>query len=779
MAANAVFAGPAPEAPQEVTSPRFAAIDAILERAIAAGELPGAVVVIGHGGEVVYRRALGARALVPSREPMTLDTIFDIASLTKPLATATSVMRLVELGQVRLNDPVARYIPEFGRNGKEDITIRQLLTHFSGLRDGLDLRTRWSGYDAALRLACDETPVAPPGSRFLYSDINYIVLGELVARLSGLPLDKYSDVHIFQPLKMRETRFRPPPSWLPRIAPTEFDERGRMLRGVVHDPTARRMGGVAGQAGLFSTAADLSRFAQAMLDQKVLSPLILEKMTTPQQPPTATVLRGLGWDIDSPFASNRGDLLPVGGYGHTGYTGASLWIDPYTRTYIIILANAVHPRAGTNTVSLRSRVATAAATALRLTISDEDKRRLAAITGYNEAMAGSRRLAARNGSVRTGIDVLQSTGFAALKGTPEKPRVIGVLTNQTGLDAEGRRTVDLLHAAPGIKLAAIFSPEHGIFGALDTEEIPDTVDAATGVPVYSLYRKGRRGRPTPELLRGLDAVVFDVQDAGVRFYSYEVTLGYTLEAAAAAGVEVIVLDRPNPITGSFVQGPLSSPGPQRLATFYSVPVRHGMTLGELGQMFNAERKLGARLKVIPMQGWQRGDWFDSTGAGWVNPSPNLRSVTQATLYPGVALVEGTNVSVGRGTATPFEVLGAPWVRARELADYLNRRNIAGVRFVPVSFTPNESKYANQLCHGVNLIVTDRNAFDAPQLGIELAAALRRLYPGDYQIERMIEILANQGVFDAIQRGDDPRRIADDWRDDLDRFSLTRQKYLLY
>jgi len=760
---------------------RFANLDAIVQQAVDRGEIPGAVLVVGHGGKVVHRKAFGWRVLEPHRQPMTLDTIFDLASLTKPIATAPAVMRLVERGQVRLNDPVAKYIPEFARNGKQDITIRQLLTHFSGLPPDLDLKTPWRGYAQALQLACDSQPVVPPGSRFLYSDINYIVLGELVARVSAAPLDQYAMAHIFLPLKMETTRFLPPAEWRPRIAPTDRDERGVLLRGVVQDPTARRMGGVAGHAGLFSTAADLARFAQALLDRDtILSPLIIEKMTTPQQPANATVLRGLGWDIDSPFSSNRGELLPVGSFGHSGFTGTSLWIDPVTGTYIILLSNSVHPNGyGNAIVSLRTRAATAVAEALELKVSEQDRQRLAAITGYNETLAGARRLEDRNGTVLTGIDVLEAQGFQPLR-RGGSTRKLGLLTNQTGLDSQGRRTIDALAGAPGLSLVAIFSPEHGPAGTLDTTEIGNARDPAAGIPIYSVYgRSSAQRHPPMDVLKQLDALVIDLQDAGVPFYSYEVTLGYFLEAAAQAGIEVFVLDRPNPVTGSFVQGPIVTHEAGSFKGYFPLPVRHGMTLGELARLYNSERRIGARLTVVPMQGWQRGDWFDATDLLWVNPSPALRSLTAATLYPGVALVEGTNVSVGRGTETPFELVGAPWVQPRELAEYLNRRLISGVRFVPAQFTPSSGPHANQLCGGVNIIVTQRNTLDAPELGIELASALLKLYPSDYKIERMVDILGNQAVFEALRRGEDPRRIAEDWRDPLETFQQLRQKYLLY
>jgi uncharacterized protein YbbC (DUF1343 family)/CubicO group peptidase (beta-lactamase class C family) len=767
-------------APETKETANFSPVDLLVQEQINNQVITGAVLLVGHGGKIVHQKAFGLRATSPRAEAMTLDTIFDLASLTKVVATTPSVMRLVQYGQVRLDEPVEHYIPDFGMNGKDAVTVRQLLTHYSGLRPDIDLNPYWVGRDAAFRLAHEEKLQAPQGSIFIYSDTNFIVLGELVQRLSGLPLDQYASVHIFQPLGMKHTRFLPPPEWKNKIAETFAPDRKQVLRGVVHDPRADRMGGVAGHAGVFSTAGDLALYAQALISRKqILDGDIIEKMTTPQQPPNATEVRGLGWDIDSSFSSNRGALLPVGSFGHTGYTGTSLWIDPYTNTYVILLTNSVLPRQGPAIISLRSRVATAVAGVLHLDVTSADREKQLAITGYNEAATASRHLAARNGHVLTGIDVLEQDNFASLKKDKEQ-MTIGLLTNNTGLDARGRRTIDVLAAAPGVKLAAIFAPEHGIFGAQDDLKVQNTTDTVTGVPVYSMYGgTDAKKRPPLDVLKTLDAVVFDVQDAGGRFYTYPATLGYLLEAAAQTNTEVIVLDRPDPVNGSFVQGPMSQPDLLNFNNYHPIPLRHGMTLGELAQLYNDEKKIGARLRVIPMQGWLRGDWFDSTGIVWINTSPNLRSVNEAELYTGVAIVEGTNVSVGRGTDTPFEVLGAPWIDPHTFSDYLNARLIPGVRFVPVTFTPVSGPYANQLCKGVNIIVTDRTVLDAPEMGIELAVALRKLYPDNWKIERMLALLANRQVYEAVVNGEDPRSIAQGWQDELEKFKEMRQKYLIY
>jgi uncharacterized protein YbbC (DUF1343 family) len=759
----------------------FKTVDAIIDKAVAEGNIPGAVLLIGHNGKVVHRKAFGSRSLEPVREPMTIDTVFDLASLTKCLATATSVMKLVEDGRIRLGDSVATYLPDFAQNGKKDITIRDLLTHYSGLPPDLDLKVQWSGREAAYEMAMREKPINPPGSQFVYSDINFEVLGFIVEKITGQPLNEFAAANIYAPLGMKNTRFLPPKDWLPRIAPTQYDEQGHMLRGVVHDPTARRMGGVAGHAGLFSTGDDVALFAEDFLSGfRILNHSAVDKMTTPQQPPNATVLRGLGWDIDSPFSTNRGELLPVGSFGHTGFTGTSLWIDPVTDTYIILLANAVHPRGGKSTVSLRCKVATAVVQALNLTVTEQDKLRLARITGYNELMPASRRIVARNGDVKTGIDVLEAHNFRELHPDASHPVRVGLVTNQTGIDARGQRTADVLVHAPGVRLTAIFSPEHGIAGKLDTTAIGNSEDAATGVPIYSVYGDtDAKRRPSSVALEGLDTIVFDIQDIGVRFYTYESTLGYFLEAAAKSGKEIVVLDRPNPIGGAYVQGPVADSGRESFVSYWQTPVRHGMTIGELAKMFNAERGIKAKLTVVPMQGWIRGDWFDSTGELWVDPSPNMRSLTAAALYPGIGMIEASNISVGRGTDTPFELVGAPWINSIDLAKYLNARDISGVRFIPVEFAPDNSAYARQKCKGVQIVVTDRNALDAPELGIEFASALQSLYSTEYKIAGVDTLMVSKASVDAIVVGQDPRRVAEQWRDGLERFEALRAKYLIY
>lgn len=775
--------------------PDFSSIDRIMATALQEHDVPGAVIVIGHDGHVVFHKAYGNRSFIPTPVPMTENTIFDMASMTKVMATTTAAMQLYEEGRFRLNDPVSKYLPAFAANGKEDITIRQVMTHYSGLPPDLDLTSPWSGKQTAYDMAFAVKPDHPAGVSFVYSDINFITMGALVEKLSGMPLNEYVLKYVFDPLGMHHTSFLPPASWRDEIAPTQYDENHHMLLGVVNDPTSRRMGGVAGHAGLFSTAGDVSTFAQNLLDLLAgrpskfpLNRLTAEKMTTPQNPPNATALRGLGWDIESPFSGNRGELFPVGGFGHTGWTGTDIWMDPWSDSYVIFLSNRTYPNGGGHTIALEGQIANAAAEALNIQIPDSGNE-IARLTGYNEARTGMRRLQSRNGTVETGIDVLEQENFAPLAALATKHggRLrVGILTNQTGVDSQGRRTIDVLAKdapahVPGMVVTTLFSPEHGITGSMDTTRISSSRDAATGLPIISMYGATAAQRHPPiGKLRDLDAVVIDLRDVGVRFYTYETAVAYFLQAAAHTGTDIVILDRPDPINGSFVQGPVSDAGHSSYTDFMPLPVRHGMTLGEIARYFNGEAHIGAPLTVVPMKGWQRGDWDDSTSLLWVNPSPNLRSLNEATMYPGIGMIESSNISVGRGTDTPFGWIGAPWIDATQLSSALNNRFIPGIRFVPVEFTPRAPyPYAGQNCRGVQFVITNRNALDSPEVGIEIASMLYKLYPTKYHLDAIEPLLANEATLKALQDHVDPQRIAATWQQSIQRFKERRKAYLLY
>jgi len=371
----------------------------------------------------------------------------------------------------------------------------------------------------------------------------------------------------------------------------------------------------------------------------------------------------------------------------------------------------------------------------------------------------------------TGIDVLEAEEFAPLAG-----KRVGLITNQTGVDRQGRSTIDLLAHAPGVKLAALFSPEHGIRGALDSR-VSSSTDESTGLPIYSLY--GETERPTDAMLAGLDVLVFDIQDAGVRFYTYIATMGYAMEAAAAHHISFYVLDRPDPLGGDRIEGPMLDPDRTSFVGYFPMPVRMGMTLGEMARMFNIGKKIGCDLHIVSMRNWQRKMMFGDTGLHWVNPSPNLRSETAGILYPGLEILQAGGVSVGRGTDKPFELVGAPWIRAEELAKYLNRRAIPGVRFEPREFTPNSGLFEGELCEGVHIALDDRNALQSMPIGIEIAEALSKLYPGKFETAKMIALLGNGATIQQLQEGRNPAEIAASWNLKLETFRKMRAKYLLY
>ena len=764
-------------AAQAQTQERFAGsvdLDRVVGEAIASHQIPGAVCWAGHPGRILHRAAYGNRAIVPAVEPMTMDTIFDAASLTKVVATTSALMRLFEQGRVRLNDPVTSYLPGF-QGGKSAITVRQLMTHYSGLRPDVDLEPSWSGYETGIGKALVDQPVADPGQRFIYSDINFLLLGEIVRVVSGRSLPEFVRAEVFEPAGMATTRFQPPAAWRSRIAPTEVMKgQTEPLRGVVHDPTARFMGGIAGHAGLFTTAEDLSRFATMMLDggvapngRRIFQAATIAKFTEPNSPPDRTEIRGLGWDIDSRYSSNRGELFPIGSFGHTGFTGTSLWMDPRSKTYVILLANSVHPHAGINLSPLRSRVATIVAAHAGITAQE------VLLTGYNEAMTAVTRKVNRNGAVKTGLDVMVDQQFASMGG-----RNVALITNHTGIDRAGRRNVDRMIEA-GVQLTTLFSPEHGFAGVADHENVKSMRDSATGLPIYSLY-EGERRAPTSEMLHGVDALVFDIQDIGARFYTYTCTLYNVMELAQKSGMPLFVLDRPNPITGVRVEGPMLDPEFASFVGCLDVPVRHGMTVGELAAMVRAEKGWTFQLTVVKMQGWQRGDWFDETGLPWVNLSPNIRGMNAATLYPAVALLEySRNYTVGRGTDAPFEWVGADWIDGSAFAVALNARHIPGVRFYPVAFKPASSNLEGIPVQGVRFLITDREQLNTARLGLEIAGTLQRMYPDRLRFLDNSKLIGSRRDMEDLQKGMDPRLIQERNEARIKAFLERRAKYLLY
>ena len=866
-------------------SPDFTQVSTLINQAITEKKLPGAVVLIGHDDKVVFEHAYGNRALEPAVEPMTENTLFDMASLTKVIVTTTAILQLYDQHRLDLDAPVARYLPEFAQNGKDRITIRELLTHYSGLPPDVDLKDSWglAAPDKAegIRRAMASVPAAPAGQTFTYSDINFIMLGSLVEKLAGQPLDLYAREHIFIPLGMTRTTYHPsdkvcgpsrsfgsaieagpkpagrigvvclPGTWSPlsadpESAPTAHDDQGtastnpdydHLLRGTVHDPTTRRMGGVAGHAGVFSTAHDMSLFAQALLDKLLhdtgpfpVSQATLKMATSPNEPATAVstatiftpngdttkgvASHGLGWDLNTAYSRPRGSLFPIttaghaGSFGHTGFTGTSLWIDPTSDTYVILLANAIHIPGAAAISHLRGDVATAAAQALGLGSSPPPGGRDITVLLKLQPLIG--------------IDVLEYDHFAPLKTLAASHGghlKLGLLTNQASLDGAGKRTIDVLSGAatsnPELELKTLFAPEHGLAAHQDTEHLTAETDIATGIPVISVYGpRASDKHPKQADLKQLDAVVIDLQDAGTRFWTYETLTGYFLEACAEAKVPVIILDRPNPLGGVAVQGPTSDLGTENYTDFMPIPLRHGLTLGELARYFNAnatktqlkpdlldaravvlgdataepkpaatEPGLHAQLTVIPMQNWRRAELWPDTQLTWTPPSPNLKSPAAAILYPGVGLTEQTNISVGRGTDAPFENLGAPWIDGKELAAYLTARRISGIEIAPtqlrIAEDSNHYPFHGQTVPAIHLKVINASEFDSPEFGIELLAALQHLYPTQFKLDLAKNLLANAATLAALKSGEDPHDIALRWSASIQAFQQARKPFLLY
>jgi uncharacterized protein YbbC (DUF1343 family) len=768
----------APAAPGDVSG-RFdpSGINEAANEAVASGEIPGVVVLVGRGDDVLFQRAYGSRRLVPNQAPMTLDTIFDIASLTKPMGTTIAVMALVERGLISLDAPIGRYLKEFREKQFEEITVRRLLTHSAGLGGYPPNSAVASGMPTAVRAIARLPLDYPPGSGFQYSDTGFILLGEVVRRVSGTPLDRYLDRLLFRPLSLTDTTFQPRASAMSRVAPTEF-VNGHMLRGEVHDPRARLLGGVAGHAGIFSTAFDLSKICRMLLNGGTLGGHRILKAATVrtmwEMQPEGRGGRTLGWDVTSSYSRIMAPFFPEGSVGHTGFTGTSVWIDAPTKSYLIVLSNRVHPNGGgaAKIRDLRVRLASAAGAQLFQppVIADPGPASGPAADGPGPDMRLPETIITPD-RVLTGLDVLVDQRFSMLAG-----HSVGLVTNQTGIDSRGRRAIDLIANAPAVRLQAIFSPEHGITGQSNTD-VPNGYDAATGRPIWSLY--GATRRPSPAMLKDITLMVFDIQDVGARYYTYLTTLIYVMEEASKQRIPVVVLDRPNPITGRVVEGPLMDPDLYSFTSPHTIPVRTGLTIGEFGRLAAAERKIPVSLRVVPLIGWQRERWYDETGLPWVNPSPNIRSVTQALLYSGVGLLEATNLSVGRGTDMPFEVIGAPWIEPRGLAELLSRQGLRGVSFEPTWFTPTSDVYAGTLCGGVRLVVTDREAIRPVTVAFALGRALRERHRDQFRPENIQNLLVNRSTMWAFLRGEVLDRVVA-WAD-MDRaaFLKRRASYLMY
>jgi len=732
----------AEDAAQVLRETRLLALEALVTQAIARGELPGCVISIGtHAGDV-YTHAFGERT---RGEPMTVDTLFDLASLTKPLVTASSIAVLVERGLVQLDQPVARVLTELATPDKRRITVRQLLLHTSGLPGVGPLSQMEAGPLAALTRIAAMPLVSPPGRTFLYSDLGYIVLGELIAKLAGEPLDKFAAHSLFAPLRMRDTHYFVAQAEIARTAPTEVrDDAG--IRGVVDDPRAYRLGGVAGNAGLFSTASDVARFARMLLRggeldaARVLSERSVSDMLKPVR--VGSVERTNGWDVSSSYALGRGSSLSRQAFGHGGYTGTSLWIDREQDLYVVVLSNRVHVGAHGTLHPLASSVADLAVHALR---------------------PGSEH------GVRVGIDVLHEEAYARVRG-----RKVVLLTHGAARDSAGVTTLERLASAPQVTLLSVLTPEHGLSGQHEGKVLDQRY---RGRPVFSLF--GKTKRPSAQMLAGADMVVIDLVDVGTRFYTYMATVLATLELSGELDLPVLLLDRPDPIDGTHVEGPISEPAFASFVNYHPLPLRHGMSAGELARFLIAEKGLKTRLSVVRVEGLPRARWGAKASTRWYPPSPNLGSPEQALLYPAIGLIEGTNLSVGRGTARAFRVVGAPFLDGAKLVAALRPDELAGVRVVPTRFRPSVGPYAGKTVPGIELTIVDAERFSAARTGLGLIRALHSLFVPAWDTTRLALLVANRQALDGIARGLSTLEIEAGWSNELARFRERRSRVLLY
>ena len=698
---------------------QFAEVDRLLETYRERSAFPGGVLAVGHKGTLVHLHPFGSLSYDADSPAVTARTLYDLASLTKVIATTTMAMILVQEGRLDLDRPVREFLPGFQGPEKDTVTVRHLLTHSSGLPAVAPLFKEIRGRKAYLERIQAMDLEYPPGSRSTYSDLGVILLGEILERVAGQSIETFVKERVFGPLGMRDTLFNPPAELRPRIAPTEQHPwRGRMAQGEVHDENAFAMGGVAPHAGLFGTAGDLARFAQAMLDGGIVSRETIALFTHRAGIPGSD--RALGWDTKSAEGSSAGTLFSAHSFGHTGFTGTSMWIDPERQLYVILLTNRVHPTRENNLIrEVRPAVADAVVRALGLP---------------------------STGPVRVGLERIETESFRGKR--------LGLIVHAASVTAAGRHAIDVFRDQ-GLTVTRIFSPEHGLQGQASAGEKVGS-DEVNGLPVVSLY--GEHRKPRPEDLKDLDALVFDLQDAGVRFYTYVSTLILALEAAAEAGIDFVVLDRPNPLGGERIAGPMSAPRdvvPESFLNLAPGPLVHGMTLGEMARYVNARLDRPARLTVVAMEGWNRRMTWAATGRPWVPPSPNLRSAEAALAYPGTALVEGTNVSEGRGTESPFLLLGAPWLDPTAITV-----SVPGFQVEPATFTPRSSaaapqpKYQDQECRGLRVRVTDPALAEPYRLGVNLLAALSR-QPGFEWREggdALTRLIGSPELFEALRAG---------------------------
>ena len=665
-----------------------------LELAVERSGAPGAVACVGIDGSRIMAEAFGSRILHPHREAATLDTIYDLASLTKMVATTTAVMLLRDDGKLNLDDSVSKYIP---LPNLDRFKIRHLITHTTGLPAWRPWYMEVSGFLDYLEHISDAAEVAVPDRARTYSDMGFILLRRVVEEAAQDTLNDFCHRRIFAPLKMNDTLFNPPEKLHARCAPTEYCSwRHRALRGEVHDENASSIGGVSGHAGLFSTIFDLEKFCVALLNGEIHSKATLEEMTAIGKIPFYP-WQGIGWWVDAWAIGANGYLPSRTAFGHTGFTGTGIWMDRESKLYAILLSNTCHP-------SREERDNTA----LRRTF----------YSGVSSVFYP------RTCNAHTGLDRLLRNKFKEVQG-----KRLALLTNSAAVDQLGRPIRDVFALDKSLQLQYLYSPEHGLYGQAEAGEQVDSEKGST--PVISLY--GKRKKPGTEELSQVDLFVIDLPDIGARYYTYMATMKDCLIACAESNTPVLVLDRPNPVGGLISEGPIAAVTGSAVCTA-PIPIRHGMTLGELALYFQKTllKKKELSLSILKAENWWSDLQAPECSLPWQPPSPNIPNADTALMYIGTCLFEGLNINEGRGTETPFLVCGAPWLDADAVIDAIPKADCDGCTLESVLYLPkpisgkaSNPKYKDKLCRGIQFTITDRYRLRPFTVALSVICAIHR------------------------------------------------------
>jgi uncharacterized protein YbbC (DUF1343 family)/CubicO group peptidase (beta-lactamase class C family) len=710
--------------------------------ALKESKAPGGVLYVGTSDSVHLHVASGYRQTFPKTRPAKKDTLYDLASVTKVVGTATAIMQLKEQQKLSLDQPVTDFVP---LPELSQITLKHLLTHTSGLVAVERYFTSMTSLDAMLQRYAKEGIESLPDVEHLYSDVGYMLLGRVVEEASRESLEVYCQKNIFAPLEMNRTSYNPPKSWVANCAPTENDPwRGKLVHGEVHDENTWAVGGISGHAGIFSNAPDLAKFCRGLMTGKILKLDTLREMTTMNQKPLYP-WQGIGWQID-PWSTKKTGFLPSrAAFGHTGWTGTSIWMDVDTDLFVILLSNTCHPdREDRDNETLRRTVHTAIGK-----------------TFYTHT------------NTHSGLDRLVRENFKIIE-----DRRFALLTNHAAVDQHSRHILDVLGFVPDLQLKRLYSPEHGIRGQAEAGEKIEGQDSA--VPVTSLY--GKQKAPAPHELAEIDVFLIDLQDIGARYYTYMATMKACLEACAEADVPVVVLDRPNPVNGITLEGPIAE-NTNSLVSSTAIPIRHGMTMGELAVWFqeNDLKRANLKLEINYLDNWQPKRMFDECTLPWIAPSPNMPDPDTALLYIGTCLIEGTNLNEGRGTETPFKILGAPWLDAQAVLKNISQKDHMGCRLEGQKYTPTSipgkatnPKYNDEECNGIRIHVEDPKKVSAFQLAVAILSAIQKTHSDKLEFIPFFDTLAGgPDVRERILDGQSASRMIKAYKPGLERFNQQR------